>query len=710
MKRSVLLLLVLLLPFFLRAEKISEIDSLNKQLEKATSLKKKIDIYISLSKAYWYNSPSKVIEYGKKSLELAIENENDTQIVNSRINIGIGYYGFADYAEAMNQYMQSLTLSEKINYKLGISNSLSNIAIIFDCVGNIPKAKEYYLRVLKINKEIKFDKGIIVALNNLGVLYTKSKEYDKALDCYEQALTKEKAIGEKEMIAVTLSNIGDVYDNNGQKEKALEYYQNGLKAGEEMKSNMLIISSLINIGRMNYNNKNYTVALEYYEKGLKLSEDNGFKNYVKDISKYISELYEGLNNIPEALKYYKRYSELKDTLLNKEGSSKITELQIKYETEAKQKENELLLKDNKNQKNLRNFFILVSFLVLILAFVTFRSYRNKRKTNILLLEKNEIIVRQKDQLAISMAKLLQSEELYRSLVTTSPDGITITDMKANITYASPALLEIYGYNDQNNVLGKNALSFICKEERPKAINYFQNISVGKVSDVLELKGVKSDNTAIDIEISGGVLRDNNGSVYSLFFMFRDITHRKQIEQENRKQQEMIFEQQQEISKLELLKKEQENINLKSDLEFKDKELTSKAMYIIQDNERIDSVINKLKTLEEKADKQEKFSQNEIRSLINELRTIVKKDRWKEFESHFTQVHQSFYENLLLKFPDLSANEKKLCAYLRLNLSTKEISEITNKSIHSINVARTRLRQKLGISNTNDNIATFLSKF
>jgi DNA-binding CsgD family transcriptional regulator len=70
------------------------------------------------------------------------------------------------------------------------------------------------------------------------------------------------------------------------------------------------------------------------------------------------------------------------------------------------------------------------------------------------------------------------------------------------------------------------------------------------------------------------------------------------------------------------------------------------------------------------------------------------------------VHNDFYDKLNEKFPNLSANEKRLCAFLRLNMSTKEISAITYQSINSITVARSRLRKKLELD-SDENLISFL---
>jgi DNA-binding CsgD family transcriptional regulator len=82
---------------------------------------------------------------------------------------------------------------------------------------------------------------------------------------------------------------------------------------------------------------------------------------------------------------------------------------------------------------------------------------------------------------------------------------------------------------------------------------------------------------------------------------------------------------------------------------------------------------------------------------------------KEFSVRFQEVHQGFCEALLLKFPDLTQSELKLCAFLRLNMSTKEISELTGQRLLTVEHARYRLRKKLGISNSEVNLVTYLSQ-
>ncbi len=98
----------------------------------------------------------------------------------------------------------------------------------------------------------------------------------------------------------------------------------------------------------------------------------------------------------------------------------------------------------------------------------------------------------------------------------------------------------------------------------------------------------------------------------------------------------------------------------------------------------------------------------IQSVISELEYTSNTDSWKEFEVRFQNVHVDFYKKLGEQFPDLTPNELKLCAFMRLNMSTKEISSLTGQSQDSVRQARSRLRQKLGASK-DENLVNFLSQ-
>ena len=155
--------------------------------------------------------------------------------------------------------------------------------------------------------------------------------------------------------------------------------------------------------------------------------------------------------------------------------------------------------------------------------------------------------------------------------------------------------------------------------------------------------------------------------------------------------------------LEVKSLELENVNLERELEFRTKELVTNVMYMARTSEFITSISEKL--LKSKI-YFTKDNQDVIHRIITELQSYIDQDTWTEFELRFQQVHNDFYTKLNELYPDLTTNEKKLCAFLRLNMTTKEISAITYQSTNSIIVARSRLRKKLGIER-DENLVSYL---
>lgn len=100
----------------------------------------------------------------------------------------------------------------------------------------------------------------------------------------------------------------------------------------------------------------------------------------------------------------------------------------------------------------------------------------------------------------------------------------------------------------------------------------------------------------------------------------------------------------------------------------------------------------------------------LKSICNDLMATRDGDQWKEISNYIPDSESEFISRLVKDFPELTTNERRLCVLLNKNLSTKEISEITRQSIKSINVARTRLRGKLGITGSDALIQDILSRY
>lgn len=139
------------------------------------------------------------------------------------------------------------------------------------------------------------------------------------------------------------------------------------------------------------------------------------------------------------------------------------------------------------------------------------------------------------------------------------------------------------------------------------------------------------------------------------------------------------------------------------MEAKNKELTSNAIQMLQTSQRIDVTKKELNELKAISDSPTKKMLDHI---VKDLKNGNHSFNRNEFEKLFMETDEVFYKKLLQKHPTLTKNEIRLCAFAKLNFSTKEISAVTQQSTSSILMARSRLRKKMGLTE-NSSLTNFL---
>ena len=150
----------------------------------------------------------------------------------------------------------------------------------------------------------------------------------------------------------------------------------------------------------------------------------------------------------------------------------------------------------------------------------------------------------------------------------------------------------------------------------------------------------------------------------------------------------------------------EKKSLEDDLEQRNKELTTNVMYLIKNADTMKEVVLRLNQLTHNMKPE---NARAVKVVINDLQALSRNDIWDEFEVRFNRVHIDFYKKLQKKFPTLTPTEMKVCAFLRLNMSSKEISSLTGITSKSVDVMRARIRKKLDIAHTDLNLITFLAE-
>ncbi len=143
--------------------------------------------------------------------------------------------------------------------------------------------------------------------------------------------------------------------------------------------------------------------------------------------------------------------------------------------------------------------------------------------------------------------------------------------------------------------------------------------------------------------------------------------------------------------------------LATELRFKKKIMIENALYISRRTEIGNSIVDDLRAINKET--RNEYS-DKILTAISKLKNMIKGQEWKEFELRFEEEHSKFRETISESHPDLTPNEVKLCTFLRLNMSSKEISEITGQSVRALETARSRMRKKLGLSRS-DNLVQYL---
>lgn len=153
-------------------------------------------------------------------------------------------------------------------------------------------------------------------------------------------------------------------------------------------------------------------------------------------------------------------------------------------------------------------------------------------------------------------------------------------------------------------------------------------------------------------------------------------------------------------------KKAKEASLKSELDYRNREITSKTLNQNQLNETLDDVIQNLTHLMNNP----RGDENTLPSVIHKLKGLLDDGSKKEFDYYFVEVHPDFYTKLKTDFPKLTQNELRLCALIKANLNIKDIANLNNVSIDSVKSSRKRLRKSLGISNPKIDLAEFLSKY
>ena len=359
-----------------------------------------------LGKLYYYNGDKQESLIYLRLAKNKYEKQKDADNLSNTINrIGSIFKEWGLFDEAMKYFVKALKIAENANnaenqdnYQERMAQSFNNIGLLYKDLQEYDKAYEYCYRALNYYKKTKNQKSIAYTLNNIGLIHKWLKQYDKALGYFNESLTLKQKLNDKSTIANNIGNIGDIYMLKKQYPQALKYYNDALNIMVRNNDKNGISTTLLNIATIKIKTNEPDYAIEELNKAFIIAQKENLRDIIKEILKTLSEAYEKKNETKIALKYFHQYSALKDSIYNEDNANKIIELDIAYNSEKIEKENEnLRLKSQRKDKELFEQISVKYLLIFILAFIFFIGLlfviRSKilQKSRKLLEEKNHQI-------------------------------------------------------------------------------------------------------------------------------------------------------------------------------------------------------------------------------------------------------------------------------------------------------------------------------
>lgn len=361
-------------------------DSLRLVLKNSGEDTSRVNTLHELSRHFLFNDAAEAIGYCREAIALSRKLSFKKGEARSLQNIGVAYYYMDNYDSALFYFKASLVIKEESGDKKGMASSYNNIGAIQTAHGEDSEGLKNYIKALMIYEELgdtdgatavclnvgnvlaeqydhngamkyyrlalmyaqksKNEEGVADAYHNIGSSHNDSERRDSAMFYYKKALAMYLAQGNNERVASVYGMMGEWYFDAGQNDSSEYYLGKSYDLNREAENGEGTAMVLQFLGRLMLTQGKMKEAETYLLEGLALSSELGLREYESNYYRWLAEYYAANNDHSKAFKYSGRYASLKDSLINEEGVRQITEMKERYESEAKQREIELLQKDN----------------------------------------------------------------------------------------------------------------------------------------------------------------------------------------------------------------------------------------------------------------------------------------------------------------------------------------------------------------------------
>jgi signal transduction histidine kinase len=395
--KKIILYIAIVLVFcpFSRGELSITSDSLKTVLIKVQDTNQRIQILLQLSKELTNDNPKEAEKFANEALLLAKQNNQKKQEIDALLYLSAVQQNYGNYSKSLEYLQNCYHMYDEIKDTLGIGNCYINIGNVHTYSKGYKTAAEYYLKALKIFIKKKAEDRQASAYANLANTYYTIGDLNKSKEYAQNALVLyDKYNNDKGRIS-TLISLGNIESDKHNLAEALKYYNKGYIICKK-------IERLYEMGVIQFNKAGLHIDLKQYQQAvleineaLAISRKITLKDLEMNCYNLLSELYEKEGDYKKALKYYKEFNELSDTLYSKSKTNEYLQLEGKFQSEKKQKQIEVQkaeLGQRDAEVRKQTIFIIAllvtSSLIVVLCLLVFRFYIFKKKENLKLSELN----------------------------------------------------------------------------------------------------------------------------------------------------------------------------------------------------------------------------------------------------------------------------------------------------------------------------------
>lgn len=363
----------------------------------------------------------KALKFLNDAIKLAKQANNNSLASNNYFSVGEIFLAQSDYPKALEYYEKSLDLAKELNDNIRMADCYASMGDVYRNQGDADNAIEYYNRSLDLAEQINYLYTKAYCLSALGEIHRMQQNYDFALEYYNRAIKIAEQINDQHRVSDCLEMTGKLYKMKLNYGKALEHYEKALKIARDINNASTVASCLADLAEICLEQKNFARATKYAEEAMAMARNININSNLSESSEILYKCYKSEGQWKQALEMHEIFKRMSDTTRNEEATKKIVQQQLQFkfdEQKAKEKLEQAKKDADKEAQLHRQRLITLGSIVglglmLVLAFVIFRSNRKQRQANILLERQKQQIEHQKQEItdSINYSKRIQTAVL-----------------------------------------------------------------------------------------------------------------------------------------------------------------------------------------------------------------------------------------------------------------------------------------------------------